>query len=202
MFIPKNHRALRPVSIFEMMKNLKQKGYLNQEKRLKKEIEAVELKYGSEEKGSWLCKCSILLGFFMSKKLERLRSELLSEDKITRVKNPSPQIRILIVFCFLLTWYKHFWPFGSVSPGLVPQSSLSQAFIWSTICVWILPQLPVKVLEWSCFETKLPFYQFNRSFRRKRGMASNPLHNTRFFCIFQTNFAMAMVGKLLIQKRR
>ena len=69
------------------------------------------LKYGSEEKGSLLCKCSILLGFFMSKKLERLRSELLSEDKITnlfgfftrqnpggysiyRVKNPSPQIRI------------------------------------------------------------------------------------------------------------
>ena len=41
------------------------------------------LKYGSEEKGSSLCKCSILLGFFMSKKQERLRSELLSEDKIT-----------------------------------------------------------------------------------------------------------------------
>ena len=43
------------------------------------------LKYGSEEKGSPLCKCSILLGFFMSKKLERLRSELLSEDKITNL---------------------------------------------------------------------------------------------------------------------
>ena len=43
------------------------------------------LKYGSEEKGSSLCKCSILLGFFMSKKLERLRSELLSEDKITNL---------------------------------------------------------------------------------------------------------------------
>ena len=42
-------------------------------------------KYGSEEKGSSLCKCSILLGFFMSKKLERLRSELLSEDKITNL---------------------------------------------------------------------------------------------------------------------
>ena len=40
------------------------------------------LKYGFEEKGSSLCKCSILLGFFMSKKLDRLRSELLSEDKI------------------------------------------------------------------------------------------------------------------------
>jgi hypothetical protein len=40
------------------------------------------LKYRSEEKGSSLCKCSILLGFVMSKKLERLRSELLSEDKI------------------------------------------------------------------------------------------------------------------------
>jgi hypothetical protein len=35
------------------------------------------LKYGSEEKGSSLCKCSILLGF--------LRSELLSEDKITNL---------------------------------------------------------------------------------------------------------------------
>ena len=43
------------------------------------------LKYGSEEKGSSLRKCSILLGFFMSKKLERLRSELLSEDKITNL---------------------------------------------------------------------------------------------------------------------
>ena len=43
------------------------------------------LKYGSEEKGSLLCKCSILLGFFMSKKLERLHSELLSEDKITNL---------------------------------------------------------------------------------------------------------------------
>ena len=43
------------------------------------------LKYGSEEKGSSLCKCSILLGSFMSKKLERLRSELLSEDKITNL---------------------------------------------------------------------------------------------------------------------
>ena len=43
------------------------------------------LKYGSEEKGSSLCKCSILLGFIMSKKQERLRSELLSEDKITNL---------------------------------------------------------------------------------------------------------------------
>ena len=43
------------------------------------------LKYGSEEKGPSLCKCSILQGFFMSKKLERLRSELLSEDKITNL---------------------------------------------------------------------------------------------------------------------
>ena len=33
------------------------------------------LKYGSEEKGSWFYKCSILLGFIMSKKQERLRSE-------------------------------------------------------------------------------------------------------------------------------
>ena len=43
------------------------------------------LKYGSEEMGSSLCKCSILMGFFMSKKLERIRSELLSEDKITNL---------------------------------------------------------------------------------------------------------------------
>ena len=43
------------------------------------------LKYGSEEKGFSLCKCSILLGIFMSKKIERLRSELLSEDKITNL---------------------------------------------------------------------------------------------------------------------
>ena len=46
---------------------------------------AIYLKYGSEEKGSSLCRCSILLGFFMSKKLERLRAELLSEDKITNL---------------------------------------------------------------------------------------------------------------------
>ena len=43
------------------------------------------LKYGSEEKGSSLCRCSSLLGFIMSKKQERLRSELLSEDKITNL---------------------------------------------------------------------------------------------------------------------
>ena len=44
-----------------------------------------DLKYGSEEKGSWFYKCSILLGFIVSKKQERLRSELLSEDKITNL---------------------------------------------------------------------------------------------------------------------
>ena len=43
------------------------------------------LKYGSEEKGSSLYRCSILLGFIMSKKQERLRSELLSEGKITNL---------------------------------------------------------------------------------------------------------------------
>ena len=43
------------------------------------------LKYGSEEKGSSLYRCSTLLGFIMSKKQERLRSELLSEDKITNL---------------------------------------------------------------------------------------------------------------------
>ena len=48
-------------------------------------LHCVLLKYGSEEKGSSLCKCSILLGFFMLKKLERLPSELLSEDKITNL---------------------------------------------------------------------------------------------------------------------
>ena len=45
----------------------------------------MHLKYGSEEKGSSLCRCSILMGFIMSKKQERLRSELLSEDKITNL---------------------------------------------------------------------------------------------------------------------
>ena len=45
----------------------------------------IDLKYGSEAKGSSFCKCSILLGFIMSKKQERLRSELLSEDKITNL---------------------------------------------------------------------------------------------------------------------
>ena len=43
------------------------------------------LKYGSEEMGSSLCRCSSLMGFIMSKKQERLRSELLSEDKITNL---------------------------------------------------------------------------------------------------------------------
>ena len=43
------------------------------------------LKYGYEEKGSSFCKCSNLLGFIMSKQQERLRSELLSEDKITNL---------------------------------------------------------------------------------------------------------------------
>ena len=62
----------------------------------------------------------LLLGFIMSKKQERLRSELLSEDKITnllgffdiikprgwsiyRVKNPSPQIRILVKLHTIVT---------------------------------------------------------------------------------------------------
>ena len=45
----------------------------------------LSLKYGSEEKGSSLCRCSILLGFIMSKKQERLRSDLLSENKITNL---------------------------------------------------------------------------------------------------------------------
>ena len=43
------------------------------------------LKYGSEEKGSWFYKCAILLGFVMSKKQDRLLSELLPEDKITNL---------------------------------------------------------------------------------------------------------------------
>ena len=42
---------------------------------------------------------------------------------------------------------------------------------------------------------KLIKYIFNRSSRRKRGMASNPLFIIPdFFCIFQTNFAMATLG--------
>ena len=46
---------------------------------------AVSLKYGSEEKGSWFYRCSSFLGFIMSKKQEKLRSELLSEEKITNL---------------------------------------------------------------------------------------------------------------------
>ena len=37
------------VLIFEMMKKLKQEGYLNQEKRLKKEMEAVFSSYIEQE---------------------------------------------------------------------------------------------------------------------------------------------------------
>ena len=38
-------------------------------------------------------------------------------------------------------------------------------------------------------------YLFNRSSRRKRGMASNPLFIiSDFFCISPTNFAMATLG--------
>ena len=48
-------------------------------------VQPCTLKYGSEEKGSSLCKCSIFLDFLMSKKQERLRSELLSEHKITNL---------------------------------------------------------------------------------------------------------------------
>ena len=40
------------------------------------------LKYGSEEKGSSFCKCSILLGFITYVKKTR---ELLSEDKIANL---------------------------------------------------------------------------------------------------------------------
>ena len=40
------------------------------------------LKYGSQERNYLFYECSPLLGFIMSKKQERLRSELLSEDKI------------------------------------------------------------------------------------------------------------------------
>ena len=71
------------------------------------------LKYGSEEKGSSLCRCSILLGFIMSKNLRGLWFYLLIKVQnatslvlltwknpggwsIYRVKNPSPQIRILV----------------------------------------------------------------------------------------------------------
>ena len=41
--------------------------------------EKTKLKYGSEEKGSSLCKCSILLGFILSKKPKRF--VILSSDK-------------------------------------------------------------------------------------------------------------------------
>ena len=71
------------------------------------------VKYGSEEKGSSLCRCSILLGFIVSKNLRGLWFCLLIKVQnatslvfltwknpggwsIYRVKNPSPQIRILV----------------------------------------------------------------------------------------------------------
>ena len=43
------------------------------------------LKYSSQERNYLFYECSPLLGFIMSKKQERLRSELLSEDKITNL---------------------------------------------------------------------------------------------------------------------
>ena len=43
------------------------------------------LKYGSHGKNYLFYECSPFLGFIMSKKQERLRSELLSEDKITNL---------------------------------------------------------------------------------------------------------------------
>ena len=42
---------------------------------------------------------------------------------------------------------------------------------------------------------------FNRSYRRKRGKASNPLFiMPDFFCIFQMNFAMATLGLKEMEK--
>ena len=43
------------------------------------------LKYGSQERNYLFYECSLLLGFIILKKQERLRSELLSEDKITNL---------------------------------------------------------------------------------------------------------------------
>ena len=43
------------------------------------------LKYSSQERNYLFYECSPHLGFIMSKKQERLRSELLSEDKITNL---------------------------------------------------------------------------------------------------------------------
>ena len=75
------------------------------------------LKYGSEEKGSSLCRYSILLGFIMSKKQERLRSELLSEDKITNL-NLGATFLFLSILCSLkierllfLKFLKKIWLF-------------------------------------------------------------------------------------------
>ena len=45
----------------------------------------LELKMASQEKNYLFYECLPLLGFIMSKKQERLRSELLSEDKITNL---------------------------------------------------------------------------------------------------------------------
>ena len=46
---------------------------------------SISLKTRSEKILYWFCRFSILLGLIMSKKQERLRSELLSEDKITNL---------------------------------------------------------------------------------------------------------------------
>ena len=43
------------------------------------------LKYSSQERNYLFYECSPLLGFITSKKQERLRSELLSEGKITNL---------------------------------------------------------------------------------------------------------------------
>ena len=86
--------------------------FLNSMHGLKSAILTILLKYGSEEKGSSLCRCFILLGFIMSKNLRGLWFYLLIKVQnatslvlltwknpggwsIYRVKNPSPQIRIL-----------------------------------------------------------------------------------------------------------
>ena len=76
-------------------------------------------------------------------------------------KRPIFKMNCLYSNCYLsiqklwnFTLYRHFCPCGSVSPGFVPQSSLSQSFICCTIFAWTVAQsieTILKNLNWYFF---------------------------------------------------
>ena len=73
------------------------------------------------------------------------------QDSIKRIKSENLRFFVQLfhkINSNTLTLYKHFWPWGASSSGLVSQSSLSQAFIWSTIIVWVFIQSTETVLKW------------------------------------------------------